>query len=171
MCCKIVHAQERPAAIKVERFRGERVTHGEVQRMPTNDVILVAEMVERSRVETAGMTAAEQEAYFFAKHYLKNYAPTHDDLLAGVVNSANDGGLDGPYIFVNGLCVRDDVPLRSMGYGADVHLVACQVKNTSGFSEGAVDKLTIHLPELLAFDRDERALSKRFNPKVIEVTR
>ena len=39
--------------------------------MPTNDVILVAEMVERSRAETVGMSAAEQEAYFFAKHYLR----------------------------------------------------------------------------------------------------
>jgi hypothetical protein len=139
--------------------------------MPTNDAILVAEMVERSRDETDGMSAAEQEAYFFAKHYLKSYAPTHDDLLAGIVDGANDGGIDGLYIFVNGLCVRDDVPLRSRGYGADVHLIAFQVKNTTGFSEGAVDKLIIHLPELLAFDRDERALSKRFNRKVIEVTR
>ena len=58
-----------------------------------------------------------------------------------------------------------------MGYGADIHLVACQVKNTSGFSESAVDKLIIHLPELLSFDRDERSLSRRFNPKVIEITR
>jgi hypothetical protein len=139
--------------------------------LPSNDVILVAEMVERSREETVGLSAAEQEAYFFAKHYLKGYSPTHDDLLAGIVDGANDGGLDGLYIFVNGLCVRDDVPLRGMGHGADLQLVACQTKNTTGFTEGAIDKLIIHFPELLAFDRDERALSQRFNPKVIEVTR
>ena len=139
--------------------------------MAANDVILLGEMVDRSRVETDGLTASEQETYFFAKHFLKAFAPGHDDLLAGIVDGSNDGGIDGIYIFVNGNCVRDDVPLRGMGYGADLQLILLQVKNVSGFSEDAVDKFTIHLPELLDFDRDEEALSRRFNRRVLEVTR
>lgn len=139
--------------------------------MPANDVLLVDEMVFRSRAESSGLEPAQQEAYFFAKHYLKNYAPTHDDLRSGIVDGANDGGIDGLYIFVNGMCVRDDAPLSGIGYGADLHLIAFQVKNTSGFGESAVDKLTLHLPELLAIDRSEQELSRRFNPRIIEITR
>lgn len=139
--------------------------------MAANDVILLSERVEASRTETAGLSASEQETYFFAKHYLKEYSPNHDDLLAGVVDGSNDGGFDGIYIFVNGNCVRDDVPLRGMGYGAELQLVMCQVKNTTGFGESAVDKVIVHLPELLDFGRDEKVLSRRFNPRVIEITR
>jgi hypothetical protein len=139
--------------------------------MAANDVVLLKERIEASRTETDGLTASEQEAYFFARHYLKAYVPTHDDLLAGVVDGSNDGGFDGIYIFVNGNCVRDDVPLRGMGFGADLQLVMLQVKNTTGFGEDAVDKVIVHLPELLAFDRDEKALSHRFNHRVIEITR
>lgn len=139
--------------------------------MAANDVILLGERIDASRAETEGLSRSEQEAYFFAKHYLKAYAPTHDDLLAGIVDGSNDGGFDGIYIFVNGNCVRDDVPLRGMGFGADLQLVMCQVKNTTGFGEDAVDKVIVHLPELLSIDRDEKALSERFNHRVIEITR
>lgn len=128
-------------------------------------------MVDRSRTETGDLTASEQEAYFFAKHYLKPYSPTHDDLMAGIVDGSGDGGIDGMYLFVNGVCVRDDLPPKGMGFGAGIQLVMFQTKNTRSFSEGSVDKLIVHLPELLALDRDERQLSTRFNPKIIEITR
>ena len=139
--------------------------------MANNDVVLLEDMIEKSRAETEGMSAAEQETYFFAKQYLKRYSPSHDDLLAGIVDGAHDGGIDGLYIFVNGLCVRDDAPLPGMGRSPDLELFIAQVKNTSGFSENAIEKLIIHLPELLDFQRDERALSARFNPRVLEITR
>lgn len=139
--------------------------------MAANDVILLSEMVDRSRAETADLTPAEQESYFFAKQYLKAYAPTHDDLIGGIVDGAHDGGIDGIYLFVNGVCVRDDLPPKGMGQGAGIQLIIFQTKNTAGFAENAVEKLVIHIPELLALDRDERSLSQRFNPKVIEITR
>lgn len=139
--------------------------------MGSNDVILLEDMVERSRSETVGMTAAQQEAYFVSKHYLREYRPTHDDLLAGVVDGSNDGGIDGIYVFANGYCVRDDTDLTALGRNVQLDLIFVQVKNTRGFSESAIDKLIVHLPELLDFTRDEQVLAKRFNGRVIEITR
>lgn len=139
--------------------------------MSSNDVILLEDMVNRSRFETSGLSAAEQEAYFVAKHYLRAYRPSHDDLLAGIVDGANDGGMDAIYIFVNGYCLRDDTDLTALGRNVQLDLVLIQVKNTRGFSESAIDKLIVHVPELLDFTRDEPALAKRFNGRVIEITR
>ena len=45
------------------------------------------------------------------------------------------------------------------------------MKNSRGFSESAIDKLIVHLPELLDFTRDERVLAKRFIGRVIEIIR
>ena len=136
-----------------------------------NDVFLLAGMVEKSRAETSGLDASEQEAYFVAKHYLRDYRPSHDDLLSGLVDGTNDGGLDAVYIFANGHCVRDDTDLTALGRNAQIDLVLLQVKNTKGFGEAAIDKLVVHLPELLDFSRDETQLAKRFNGRVIEITR
>src|SRR5581483_7019860 len=105
------------------------------------------------------------------KHYLKEYRPSHDDVLAGLVDGAHDGGLDAVHIFVNNHCIRDDADVSRLGRNATLDLVLTQVKNTPGFSESALDKLIVHLPELLAFSRDEKTLSGRFNPKVVELTR
>lgn len=139
--------------------------------MASNDVVLLQDMIDRSRSESTGLDDASQEAYFVAKHYLREYRPSHDDLLAGIVDGANDGGLDSIHIFVNGYCVRDDTDLSALGRNAQLDLVLLQIKNTRGFSESAVEKMIVHLPELLEFERDEAALARRFNGRVIEITR
>lgn len=139
--------------------------------MANNDVILVQEMIERNRRETEMLSISEQDAYFFARHYLHPFSPSHDDLLAGLVDGSGDGGIDGVYILVNGMFVRDDAPLWGMGRGVNLQLVLTQVKNVRGFSEGAVERLIVHIPELLSFDRNEKELAKTFNSRVIEITR
>lgn len=139
--------------------------------MSANDVVLLADMIERSRSETVGLTASQQETYFVAKHYLREYRPSHDDLLSGIVDGGSDGGLDAMYIFANGHCVRDDTNLAALGRNAQLDLILLQVKNAKGFGEDAIDKLIVHLPKLLDFSRVENDLANRFNHRVIEISR
>jgi len=136
-----------------------------------NDVTLLEDMVARSRNESVGLSAAEQEAYFVAKHYLRAYHPSHDDILSGIVDGARDGGIDAIYVIVNGYVIRDDQSIEGLGRGAQVDLVFIQVKNSKSFSEAAVEKLILHLPELLDFSREETKMSGRFNGRLLEVTR
>lgn len=139
--------------------------------MSANDVILLEGMVERSRLETAGLSASEQEAYFVSRHYLTDYRPSHDDLLSGIVDGTLDGGIDAVYIFANGYCLRDDTNLSALGRNPQLDLVLIQVKNTKGLGEDAVDKLIVHLPKLLDFTRNDASLAKQFNSRLIEITR
>lgn len=139
--------------------------------MGVNDVVLLEDMVERSRRETEGYNPAEQEAYFVSSHYLNKYRPSHDDVLSGIVDGTRDGGVDAIHIFANGYYLRDGVNVAALGRNPQLDLVIIQVKNTRGFGEGAVEKLIVHLPQLLDFTRDETALAKQFNPRLIEVTR
>lgn len=139
--------------------------------MGANDVVLLEDMVERSRRETDGLNAAEQDAYFVSSHYLTRYRPSHDDVLSGIVDGTGDGGIDALHIFANGYYLRDGVNVAALGRNPQLDLVLVQVKNTRGFGESAVDKLIVHLPKLLDFARDDSALAKQFNPKVIEITR
>lgn len=138
--------------------------------MSKNDVTLLTNRMNEWRSQSANLRASEQEAYFCARHLLKEHDPTHDDLISGVVDGEHDGGVDGAYILVNGLIIRDDTPTRSMGVGARVELHLLQVKNTTGFKEDAVDKVALNLPQLLEFGRDEQHLSKMFNSRIREVT-
>lgn len=129
-------------------------------------------MIARAREETNHVLSdTEHETYFTAKQYLRHFNPSHDDLLAGIVDGEKDGGMDALYMFVNGFCIRDDTPLTGLGRNAQLDLFIIQVKNTSGFGESALDKLIVNLPRLLSFGRDEDVLSRTLNPRVIEITR
>lgn len=139
--------------------------------MSANDVLLLKDMIDRSRLETSGLNASEQEAYFSARHYLSDYRPSHDDLLSGIVDGTLDGGMDAVYVFANGYCLRDDTNVSALGRNPQLDLVLIQVKNTKGLGESAVEKLIVNLPKLLDFTRDEVSLSRHFNPRVIEITR
>jgi hypothetical protein len=140
--------------------------------MTSNDVILLSEMIEQDMRRVAPeANRVDHETFFSAKHYLRHYKATNDDLIAGIVDGRHDGGIDGSYIFVNSLAIRDDVPMSSLGRNATLDLVFIQVKNSKGFGEDAINRLSMSLPRLLDFGRDENALKLSFNPKLIEITR
>ena len=140
--------------------------------MAANDVKLLADMLAHARVETESvLDENEHQVYFTAKHYLRDMQPTHDDLLAGIVDGTKDGGIDACYLFANGYCIRDDTPLQGLGRNPSIDLVLLQVKNSSGFGESAIEKMVINLPILLDFDRDESKLAQIFNARLIEISR
>lgn len=140
--------------------------------MTSNDVVLLGDMLERTGKETQFLLDDNDHAtYFTARQYLRAYKPTHDDLLSGIVDGAQDGGIDAIYIFVNGFCIRDDTPLATLGRNAQLDLVILQVKNSKGFGEAAIDKLIVNLPRLLDFNRNEIDLAKTINARLIEITR
>lgn len=143
-----------------------------LSNVSANDVVLLRSMIENDRPSTRKtLNESGHEAYFVAKHYLAALEPSHEDLVDGIVDGSHDGGIDAIYIYADGFCIRDDAPLGALGKSPEIALVVFQVKNTKGFGETAVDKLRLATPELLAFDRDEQALSARYSTKVVEITR
>lgn len=140
--------------------------------MASNDVVLISGMLTRDRDRLApGTTEADHATYFTASKYLVAFNLSNEEISEGIVDGEHDCGLDGIYIFVNGMHLRDDTPVSGLGRNARLDLVLMQVKTTAGFGEPAIDKLIVNLPRLLIFDRQESQLSSFANPKLIEVTR
>jgi hypothetical protein len=137
--------------------------------MPSNDVILLADMLERDKALYDNLDK-HHDTYFTAQHYLRAFNPTHDDLVSGLVDGERDGGIDAMYIFANSACIRDDTT-ESLGRGAEFELHILQVKNSKSFGEDAINRLLASLPKLLDFSRDENALSRTYNPRLLELTR
>lgn len=99
--------------------------------MTANDVVLLTDMLERFKDQTLPVVNdSDHDTYFTAKQYLRHLNPTHDDLMSGLVDGTQDGGIDAIYVYVNGFCIRDDAPLASLGRNAQLDLVLLQVKNS-----------------------------------------
>jgi hypothetical protein len=140
--------------------------------MTANDVVLLQGMIERSRHQTrAQLSETEHATFWVCEQYLKHYGLGHEDLLAGNVDGEKDCGVDALFCFVNGIYLRDDTPVDKLGRYARIDLVVIQAKDAAGFGEAAIDKLIVNLPRLLSFARDEHALSKFANSRLIEATR
>lgn len=140
--------------------------------MAANDVVLLKTKLERHREQIAPrLSVPEHQTFFVAASYLRDYNMSHQDLLTGVVDGTHDCGLDGVYVFANGVYLKDDVPLRALGRNVQLDLVLLQVKDTSGFKEDAINTLQAALPKLLDFERDETSLASFANQRVIESTR
>lgn len=138
--------------------------------MPNNDVVLLADMLERDRLAFGG-TVQDHDTFFTAKHYLRKYFPTPDDLLSGLVDGGQDGGIDGIYVFAGSACLRDEVSINGLSGDAELDLLILQVKNSRSFGEDAINRLLVTLPKILDFSRDEADLAKSLNPRVLEVSR
>jgi hypothetical protein len=138
-----------------------------------NDVVLLEAMIEKDRQRSAPtMPVARYHTFFVAKQYLRqDFSPGHDDLLSGIVDGERDCGIDGLYLFVNSICLRDDTPLMGFGRRAHLDLVVVQAKNSAGFTEPPIDRLLLNLPKLLDFGRDEEDLARFVNPRLIEISR
>lgn len=84
----------------------------------------------------------------------------------GIVDGADDGGIDAVYLFVNGLLV-EDVTASFARDNIEIELEIIQAKYESGFKEIALQRLLDHLPILLSLDSSARN-DVEFNPKVLE---
>ena len=82
---------------------------------------------------------------------LKDQDLSDDDIDFGHIGGADDGGVDGIYLFVDGTLVRDDdhhLPRKTQV----IDLVLVQVKRSGGFSENVVDQIGSFIRDVLEWD-------------------
>ncbi|WP_173141838.1 AIPR family protein [Kibdelosporangium persicum] len=84
----------------------------------------------------------------------------------GIVEGADDGGIDAVYVFVDGRLVEDPSDIV-VSDSPQIELEVIQAKLESGFKEVAIQKLLDHLPLLLQLD-PKTDLAKEFNARVRE---
>jgi hypothetical protein len=137
-----------------------------------NDLILLDSRIKARRESVApDMDEAEYFDLFVAEQVLKNLQPGLSGLLHGLVDGEGDCGIDGFYCFVNDQLLDHGFVTTGLGRNPRVEVVITQCKTTAGFSEQVIEKLAFHLPKLLQFERDEKALSQFANDRILELTR
>jgi hypothetical protein len=76
--------------------------------MPSNDIILLNSLLQKNK-HLYGTLGDEFEylELFSIDSVLKNYELSLDELGDGWVDESNDGGIDGFYVFVDGIFLSD----------------------------------------------------------------
>lgn len=133
-----------------------------------NEVVLLETRLNENHAKV--MPSASMDEFFqldAIDTVLRQRDLTHQEIEDGVVDGSDDGGVDAAFVFVNGDLISDLSAIRPSD-GASIHLHVLQVKNESGFSETALQKLIDSLPQLCALGAVDEKLLMEFNPKVVE---
>jgi hypothetical protein len=98
--------------------------------MGANDVLaLNANFATWEASRMPGLVGVDPFEYYCVDQFLKQFAVSDSELLAGLVGGGNDGGADAIYFFVNRKLVQEDTDLDPRT-AFRVNLLVCCPVNT-----------------------------------------
>lgn len=139
--------------------------------MGANDVLaLNANFATWETSRMPGLIGVDPFEYYCVDQFLKQFAVSDAELMAGLVGGGNDGGADALYFFVNRKLVQEDTDLDPKT-AFRVNLLVIQVKQNQGFSPNEINKLVFLSDDLLDLGRQPSQYKTTYNAKVLDVMR
>jgi hypothetical protein len=136
--------------------------------MAKNDRILLDGIID-ARLNQGYPSQKRDEVFefFCFEQLLKDFELSRDELEAGWVDGRDDGGIDGFYIFVNGLLLGDtsDFPWPRTRTEIVVYIVTCKHHET--FQQPPLNALVASLQELLDFSLDPREFKGAYSEDLV----
>jgi hypothetical protein len=143
--------------------------------MSANDLLHLEDNFKKwqdERGEGSGaIEGVDPFTYYCIDQFLKPFIVSDEDILNGVVEGGNDGGLDAAYFFLDKVVINEITNLDSKTSNK-VHLIFLQIKNnTSGFSPIEIGKFRDFCEDLLDLTRPATDFKAIYNPRLMEYMR
>ena len=137
--------------------------------MPTNDRIILDELLCRRQMEVDPDAAASSFFEFFtAAEVLKDFDLSYHEIESGLVGDGGDGGVDAIYLLVNGDLVQEDSDYGHLKKDITVELCILQSKMHSGFQETPIERFLTMSNDLFDLSTDVSTLSSIYNEGLID---
>src|SRR2546423_3569588 len=134
--------------------------------MPDNDLLLLDSLVQKSRNQY-GTRQDESEYFelFSIDNVLKNFDCSLEQLEEGWVDGGDDGGIDGFYVFIDGISLSEQLDLKRVRSEPIIEIYILTVKLGETFRQTALTLLLGTLVDL--FDlRNANLANPYFEPLV-----
>jgi hypothetical protein len=137
--------------------------------MSSNDVIVLNSILNQKKVELANSFSDNDyfEVFTF-EQALKDYDLSYDELLSGRVDGADDGGIDGFFIFINNEILSDDVDLTTIKKSPKIDIYIIQAKVSPSFQEAAIEKFITTIQDIFDLGKDIKDIQKYYNSALME---
>lgn len=140
--------------------------------MSDNDRIHLDSNFQNWKKERAeGLKVVDSFLYYCMEQFVKPFGLSDEEILYGITDGPNDGGVDGIYFLVNrGILVFEDTEIESKSTSS-VHLIIIQQKSDEGFKPTEINKLTLFTDDLLNLSLPASSLTTKYHPQLIEIMR
>lgn len=137
----------------------------------SNDVIVLNAILEQRRAEIAKSIREDDYFEVFSfEQILKNNDLSYEELESGKIGSGDDGGIDGFFLFINDELVDEDFSHEEVKRNPKMDLVLIQAKQSSSFSETAMDKVISTAFDIFDLSKKERDIKGRYNSFLVKNT-
>ncbi len=135
----------------------------------SNDVIVLNAILEQRRAEIAKSIREDDYFEVFSfEQILKNNDLSYEELESGKIGSGDDGGIDGFFLFINDELVDEDFSHEEVKRNPKMDLVLIQAKQSSSFSETAMDKVISTAFDIFDLSKKERDIKGRYNSFLVK---
>jgi hypothetical protein len=123
--------------------------------MPSNDLLLLDSILQKNKGQY-GTRADEGEYFelFSMDSVLKNYELSLEELQDGWVDGGDDGGIDGFYVFIDGIYLSEDFNLKYARSDPHFEVHVLTVKHADTFKQAPLTSLISSLPDLFQLALD-----------------
>ena len=145
--------------------------------MSTNDRVLLDSLIASQQAELATSLPGDEAFEVFAcEQLLKDYAVSTDEVLEGIVDGPDDGGIDAIYTFVDNQLLEEDTEYLDespagtqypVSRGVHIMLLMIQATRAESFSETSIDKVSSTVDLLLDLERDTDSLLSLYNEALV----
>jgi hypothetical protein len=134
----------------------------------TDRTILLQLFNEEKLIEQPDAADTDFFELFSAYHHLKGYDLDYSDIEGGVVDGAEDGGIDSVYCFVDGSLI-ESIDHQQVRKNAEIDLFIITTKFQDSFKTGVLSDIRSTLSDLLTLDSEAFDIaSENYNDDVVE---
>lgn len=131
--------------------------------MAKNDGLLIDSILDT--VNYGGDNGAKFE-YFAIKEIIKKYDLSEDELVDGIIDSGDDGGIDGLYYFINDRYFSDLENLDpKSALKFEIYVITC--KHADKYEMGLITDISSTLIELLDYSKNDGDVTSEYNQTLL----
>lgn len=137
--------------------------------MPANDVIalnlLYKEWCDERLIAGKAPHDLNPFEYFCADQFLKRFSLNDEELMRGMVDDSDDGGVDTFHFFINRVLTDDSTTIDRRSEN-DVDVIIMQIKENKGFSPTALEKMERFSDDLLDLQRKPEDYRHKYHDRL-----
>ena len=137
--------------------------------MAKNDLILLDAYLEKKVSDYPDLTNIGELFDFFAfENILKDYDLSYDEIEQGWVDGGNDGGIDGFFVFLDGLLLAEPPQENEVRKRPEIEVVIITCKHEASFRQTPLNNLLASIPELFDLSKEADHFDSTYNDDLLD---
>ncbi|MEN5287917.1 AIPR family protein [Stenotrophomonas lactitubi] len=136
--------------------------------MATNDALLIDGLIDDLLLNEGNEDRGRVFEAFALQQILRDWDLSADEISVGWVDGRQDGGVDGFYVLVNGVCITEVSDFSWPKTSADIVVLIITCKHAGAFVQAPIDALIASLTEILDLSIDDTDLKGAYSHALLK---